>query len=170
MSERLSWLNRLPGAVAQAELLRCCGSTRWARQVVEARPFASLEELLAVADRVWWDLDTKDWLEAFRAHPRIGESKPAAGESAETERWSAQEQSGMQRSTEEVRTALAQVNQEYHERFRQIYLVCATGKSGEEMLALLRERLGNDPGTELRVTAEEQRKITRLRLEKLLDS
>ncbi|HEV2130750.1 MAG TPA: 2-oxo-4-hydroxy-4-carboxy-5-ureidoimidazoline decarboxylase [Longimicrobiaceae bacterium] len=170
MSERLSWLNALPDLEAQAELLRCCGSIRWARQVAQARPFASFEELLEVADGMWWSLDAEDWLEAFRAHPRIGEKKPAAGEPAGTERWSAQEQSGMQRSRDEVRAALARGNQEYEERFGHIFLVCATGKSGEGMLALLQERLGNDPETELRVAAEEQRKITHLRLEKLLQS
>jgi OHCU decarboxylase len=170
VSERLSWLNALQEAEARAELLRCCGSTRWARQVAEARPFASFELLLEAADRTWWSLDVEDWLEAFRAHPRIGESRPPAREAAGTERWSAQEQAGMQRSQEEVRAALARGNQEYEDRFGHIFLVCATGKSGEEMLALLQERLGNDPEAELRVAAEEQRKITHLRLEKLLRS
>jgi len=167
---RLSWLNALPDAEAQAELRSCCGSTRWTREVAEARPFASVEELLEVADGVWWSLDNEDWLEAFRAHPRIGERKPAAGGATGTERWSAQEQSGMQRSQEEVRAALARGNQEYEDRFGHIFLVCATGKSGEEMLAILQERLGNDPEPELLVAAEEQRKITHLRLEKLLRS
>ncbi len=165
----LGWLNAHPPEEAQAELLRCCGSTRWARQVAEARPFANFEELLAAANRVWWSLDPADWLEAFRAHPRIGERKPAAGELAGTERWSAQEQSGMQRSPEEVRAALARGNREYEERFGHIFLVCATGKSGEEMLVLLQTRLGNDPESELRIAAEEQRKITHLRLRKLLE-
>ncbi len=169
MSERLAWLNALPQKSAESELLRCCGSTPWARRVAEARPFASSEELLTVADRVWWSLDAEDWLEAFRAHPRIGERKPTAGETTGTERWSAQEQSGMQLSPEQVRAALAEGNREYEKRFGHIFLICATGKSGEEMLTILRERLGNDPATELHVAAEEQRKITHLRLRKLLE-
>ncbi len=164
----ISWLNELSDAQAEAELLRCCGSTRWAREVAQERPFASFQELLEVGDRIWWSLEEADWLEAFRAHPRIGERKAEGAQVVGTRRWSTQEQAGVQRSPEEVRAALAAGNREYEARFGHIFLVCATGKSGEEMLALLRGRLGNDPDTELRVAAEEQRKITHLRLEKLL--
>ncbi len=166
----LDRLNSLPPAEAEAELLRCCGSTRWARRMVEERPFASLEDLLAAADRIWWSLEGVDWFEAFSRHPRIGEREAPAGGSAATAVWSAQEQAGAQRSPEEVRTALAAGNRAYEERFGYTYIVCATGMSGEEMLRILEQRLGNDPDTELRTAAEEQRKITHLRLEKLLQS
>ncbi len=169
MSDRLRWLNTLPAEEAQAELLRCCGSTRWARQVVEDRPFESFDALLAAADRIWWSLEAEDWLEAFSHHPRIGEREAPDGWAA-TQQWSSQEQEGAQRSPEGVRAALAAGNREYEERFGYTYIVCATGKSGEEMLRILQERLHNDPATELHAAAEEQRKITHLRLEKLLKS
>jgi OHCU decarboxylase len=136
--------------------------------MIEARPFVSLEELLAKADSVWRSLSEDDWLEAFRAHPKIGQQKAAAAKSEQARNWSKQEQSGTAGAAIETRAALASRNQEYEERFGFIFIVCATGKSSEEMLAILNSRLQNDPGTELPVAAEEQRKITRLRLEKLL--
>lgn len=132
-----------------------------------ARPFASADELAAKADSIWWSLREEDCLEAFRAHPQIGES--AAAQSEQARSWSAQEQSGVQDAATETKTALATGNQEYEERFGFIFIVCATGKTSDEMLAILHARLQNDPVSELRVAAEEQRKITRLRLEKLLN-
>ena len=133
-----------------------------------ARPFASANDLMAKADSVWWSLRDEDWLEAFRAHPKIGEQKAAAVQSEQARSWSAQEQSGVQDAATETKAALAAGNHEYEARFGFIFIVCATGKSSAEMLTILNGRLQNDPGTELRVAAEEQRKITRLRLEKLL--
>lgn len=136
--------------------------------MTEARPFASVKDLLAKADNLWWSLGEEDWLEAFRAHPKIGEQKAAAAQSEQARNWSAQEQSGIERAAQETKAALASGNQDYEDRFGFIFIVCATGKTSAEMLAILNERLQNDPATELRVAAEEQRKITRLRLEKLL--
>ena len=164
----LDQLNRFSQAQAEAEFLKCCGSRRWARSLTEARPFTDADALFREADRVWWSLLDEDWLEAFRAHPKIGERKAAAVQSEQARSWSAQEQSGVQDAAKETKAALAAGNQEYQARFGFIFIVCATGKSSVEMLAILNERLQNDPGTELRVAAEEQRKITRLRLEKLL--
>ena len=135
----------------------------------DARPFAGANDLMAKADSVWWSLRDEDWLEAFRAHPKIGEQKAAAVQSEQARGWSAQEQSGVQDAATETKAALAAGNQEYEARFGFIFIVCATGKSSTEMLAILNARLQNDPGTELRVAAEEQRKITQLRLEKLLN-
>lgn len=133
-----------------------------------ARPFADLDELLTKAERVWWSLTSEDWLEAFRAHPRIGEKKAAKAQSEEAQNWSAQEQSGVEDAMAETVTALAAANRDYEQRFGFIFIVCATGKGSEEMLAILKGRLQNDAETEMRIAAEEQRKITRLRLEKLL--
>jgi len=168
LNTALTQLNRFSSAQAEAEFLKCCGSKRWASSMSDARPFASADDLTARADNIWRSLQTEDWLEAFRAHPKIGEQKAAAVQSEQAQSWSAQEQSGVQDAATETKVALAAGNQEYEARFGFIFIVCATGKSSAEMLAILNGRLQNDPGTELRVAAEEQRKITRLRLEKLL--
>jgi OHCU decarboxylase len=170
MSDALARLNSLPPAEARAELLKCCGSTRWAESVAARRPYGSAEELEETADRVWRELSSEDWLEAFRAHPKIGERKAAAEVSAEARAWSEREQSGTAGAPPETRAALAEGNRAYEERFGFIFIVCAAGKTAAEMLALLAARLRNERETELRVAAEEQRQITRLRLRKLLDS
>ncbi len=167
MSAGLDRLNALSVEEAQAGLRKCCDSVNWVRRMVQSRPFASVEELLEAADRVWRELGADDWLEAFRAHPKIGEKASASGHS-ETRRWSSEEQSGTRDARAEHMEALARANRAYEARFGHIFIVCATGKSAEEMLALLEQRLQNDPGIEIRVAAEEQRKITRLRLERLL--
>jgi OHCU decarboxylase len=167
---KLSSLNSLSPSEAQRELLKCCGSKQWAQRMVEARPFNSVDELTRKADRIWWALETSDWLEAFRSHPRIGEKKAAATISAESQKWSEAEQAGVQESTRETIESLQRLNDDYEEKFGYIYIVCATGKSSEEMLAILSGRLGNDPDKELRVAAAEQVKITELRLTKLIDT
>lgn len=136
--------------------------------MTEARPFASLEDLQAKADSIWLSLNQEDWLEAFHAHPKIGEQK-AAAQSEQARNWSKREQSGTEGAAEETRDALAAGNQEYEKRFGFIFIVCATGKSSTEMLAILNTRLQNDLKAELSVAAGEQRKITQLRLEKLLN-
>ena len=162
-------LNTLPSTAAEAEFLKCCGSKRWAQAMTAARPFHGLGEMLAEADRVWWSLSEADWLEAFRAHPKIGEKKASAAQSAEAQKWSAQEQSGVAQASAQTISELAERNREYEDRFGFIFIVCATGKSSEEMLGLINDRLRNDTETELRTAAKEQSKITRLRLEKLLN-
>ena len=162
-------MNSLLPAQAEAEFLKCCGSTRWARSMTAIRPFTSIDDLLAKADSVWWSLDQEDWLEAFRAHPKIGEQKAAAVQSEQAQSWSAEEQSATSGAATEVKGALAEGNREYEQRFGFIYIVCATGKSSEELLEILNARLKNDVKIELRNAAEEQRKITRPRLEKLVN-
>ena len=129
--------------------------------MAEERPFHDLGELLAKADAEWWALDAEDWLEAFSRHPKIGERAAARS-------WSEQEQAGAKSADDETKQQLAAANREYESRFGHIYIVCATGKTADEMLSLCRERLSNDPDEELRVAAEEQRRITHLRLRKLL--
>lgn len=166
----LDELNELTNAEVTAEFLKCCGSNEWAKLMSNARPFSNSDELSSKADEIWWNLAEEDWLEAFRAHPKIGEKKAAAAQSAEAQRWSAQEQSESERAAAETKTALAEGNREYEQRFGFIFIICATGKSAEEMLTLLNQRLANTSEAELRNAAEEQRKITRLRLGKLLQA
>jgi OHCU decarboxylase len=154
----LNRFNALPAGEAAAQLLPCCGSRAWASRMAESRPFQSLTDLQEKSARIWWSLRGEDWREAFAAHPRIGEKGS---------RWSEQEQAGARGADAETLAALIEANREYESRFDHIFIVCATGKSAAEMLGLLRARLDNDPETELRIAAEEQRKITHLRLEKL---
>jgi len=157
---RLADLNELNAAAAEGELLRCCGSTQWAREMAAARPFESDEQLAATSDAIWPSLDRADWLEAFAAHPRIGE-RAASG-------WAAAEQAGVGGASSELRSRLAARNRDYEARFGYIFIVCATGQSADALLAMLEERLTHDPDEELHIAAEEQRKITQLRLAKLL--
>ena len=167
---KLLSLNSLSANAAEQEFLKCCGSRNWAQQLVAARPFESPSDLSAKADRIWWSLESQDWLEAFHSHPKIGEKKAAAATAKEAQKWSADEQSGIQNSAATTIDALAELNRVYEEKFEFIFIICATGKSSEEMLAILRERLENDSEEELRIAAAEQAKITQLRLEKLLAS
>ena len=168
LNVELASLNSLSPSQAEAEFLKCCGSKNWARQLTAARPFASFDELIAKADRIWWSLDSQDWLEAFHSHPKIGEKKAAAPTAVEAQRWSEDEQAAIRDSAQQTLDALAKLNQTYEENFGYIFIVCASGKSSEEMLAILRARLDNNPDAELRVAAAEQAKITQLRLGKLL--
>jgi allantoicase len=158
-------LNVRPEDEVEEQLLACCGSRTWAAKVARDRPFRRPLDLYGSSDRAFDALDRDDWLEAFSAHPRIGER--AAGGGMES-RWAAQEQSGADDALPQIRAELAEANRLYEQRFGHVFLVCATGKTAFEMLGLLGERLGNDPQKEIQVAAAEQRKITRLRLEKLL--
>jgi OHCU decarboxylase len=162
-------LNRLTAEEARAALLACCGSTRWASEVAALRPFWDVGQLLNIGGRVWRELPREDWLEAFRAHPKIGESKAEKETGAEAERWAEGEQARAREASDETLGALSEANREYEERFGFIFIVCAAGRSAEEMLALLRGRIDNDPEAELRVAATEQWRITELRLRKFLN-
>ncbi|MBD0327679.1 MAG: 2-oxo-4-hydroxy-4-carboxy-5-ureidoimidazoline decarboxylase [Pyrinomonadaceae bacterium] len=167
---KLDEFNALAREDAQSELMKCCGSGNWAQAVVEARPFSDMDELLATADRIWWSLHPSDWLEAFSHHPQIGEKRSERAQAAEASRWSEEEQSGTRGAEAETMSALANANRAYLQKFGYIFIVCATGKSSDEMLSLCEERLPNDAQTELRIAAEEQRRITHLRLRKLLET
>lgn len=162
----LEQLNALPPEEAEAALLSCCGSSEWARRMAASRPFESATGLTEAADRIWRGLSKADWLEAFAAHPKIGSS--AAVGHGKARGWSREEQRGTQGALPETLASLAEANRDYEARFGHIFIVCASGRSADEMLVLARQRLGNDPETELSLAADEQRKITRLRLEKLL--
>lgn len=137
--------------------------------MVARRPFKSRGSVLSAADEIWRSLHASDWQEAFASHPRIGERSSGAPRDERAGTWAKGEQSGAHRASQEVRDALAAANREYEARFGYIYIVCATGKTAEEMLGQARERLSNDPEDELKVAAGEQKKITQLRLEKLFD-
>jgi len=169
-AQDLAWLNSLPAADAAKELLQCCGSTRWAKQMADARPFATVEAAIASANEIWWSLDQEDWLEAFRSHPKIGEKKTAEPVSTQARQWSGQEQSGVATASQETVESLATLNRAYEEKFGFIFIICATGKTSDEMLSALRERLQHNPADELPIAAAEQSKITALRLKKLLTS
>jgi 2-oxo-4-hydroxy-4-carboxy-5-ureidoimidazoline decarboxylase len=168
--DALSRLNELDDAAARAELARCCGATAWAAGMAARRPFADRAALLAAADEVWAALGPDDWREAFAHHPRIGDLSALRARFAATRAWAAGEQAGVQSAGEDVLAALAEGNRAYEERFGYIFIVCATGLRADEMLARLQARLPSDPAAELRTAAAEQAKITRLRLEKLLDA
>jgi OHCU decarboxylase len=162
----LAEFNALPAAQAESTLMDCCGSARWATGIAARRPYATAEALHKVADAVWWKLERADWLEAFSHHPQIGD-KPASG-SESARQWAAGEQAGTRAASEDVKSRLARANRDYFEKFGYIYIVCATGRTAEGMLAILNQRLQNDFPSELSVAAEQQRLITRIRLEKLL--
>src|SRR5579859_4316238 len=162
-------INYPPRQRALRVLLDCCGSKKWAQQMSAHRPFASELELLEAGDKTWSALTPEDWREAFLHHPPIGETRARARQSATASRWSAKEQSLAQKAAPEMLESLAAQNRAYADKFGFVFLICATGKSSDEILNALRQRLPNDPGTELRIAAEEQRKIMRLRLEKILE-
>jgi OHCU decarboxylase len=162
----LAAFNALPAPQAELALTDCCGSARWASSVAAQRPYVDREALFKAADSIWWNLGRADWLEAFSHHPQIGD-KPASG-SESARQWAAGEQSGARAATNDVKSRLARANRAYFEKFGYIYIVCATGKTAEGMLAILNQRLQNDLASELSVAAEQQRLITRIRLEKLL--
>ncbi len=162
-------LDTFPPGMAAAALKACCGSTAWVEGMLARRPFKTPAAVLAAADAVWSTAGDDDVLEAFRAHPRIGEQKAAPTQSAQAAGWSRQEQSGVSTASDETRAALAEVNRAYEARFGFVYIVCATGRSADEMLQFARSRMGNERDAELRVAAGEQAKITRIRLEKLLE-
>jgi allantoinase len=164
----LDRLNALGAAEAIAELLRCCGSRRWAERMADLRPFPSEEGLFQAADAVWNGLDDPDRIEAFEAHPRIGDLDALRAKFASTASWAAHEQAGVSDADDSILRALAEANQDYEARFGHLFIVCATGKSAVEMLELLRDRLGNDPEAERAVASGEQAKIARIRLRKLV--
>ncbi len=159
----------LPIDEAVQEILPCCGSTAWGHQMVAKRPFESEAALLAASDEIWRNLTKPDWMEAFDSHPRIGESRSSLPlPPAQSVEWSAQEQRNVGEADAAVKEALANENREYERRFNRIFIVCATGKSAQEILEILRRRLNNDEDTELHEAVEQQRQITQIRLKKWL--
>ncbi|MEV4113614.1 2-oxo-4-hydroxy-4-carboxy-5-ureidoimidazoline decarboxylase [Nonomuraea sp. NPDC049695] len=167
MPDTLTDFNARSPDAAEEELLTCCASRTFAAKLAARRPYRDLGELTAAADAAVRELAWDDVLEALAAHPRIGERAAGGGREAS---WSRQEQSGLADSGAQdgVRQALAEGNKAYEERFGHVYLVCATGLSGAQLLARLRDRLGNDEESERAVVRDELAAITRLRLGKLM--
>lgn len=167
MNSVLATWNLADEATALEAMLACCAARRWAEAMVALRPISSVEELSLAADQVWSTTEEPDWMEAFAAHPRIGERKAKPEQTADAA-WSREEQSSAARAPQELLSELAEGNLLYEQRFGFTYIVCATGKSAEEMLAILRRRLTNDRQQELREAAEQQRQILQIRLGKWL--
>jgi 2-oxo-4-hydroxy-4-carboxy-5-ureidoimidazoline decarboxylase len=162
--ERWRRIDAAPSDEARALLRLCCGADRWVEAMMARRPFGSAAFILAAARDEWFQLPPESWVEAFGHHPRIGDRDAMRARFASTRSLSAQEQSGVSNVGDEVISALIEGNRLYEERFGYIFIVCASGKSAGEMLALLRARLQNEPSVELRVAAEEHAKICELRL------
>jgi 2-oxo-4-hydroxy-4-carboxy-5-ureidoimidazoline decarboxylase len=158
--------NSLPLEDAAREILPCCGSSAWAAAMASKRPLQGDGALLAASDEIWSALGEADWLEAFRSHPRIGESNAEKSVAEQSSAWSGQEQLKAATAEEAIKTALKWGNREYEQKFGRIFIVCATGKSASEILEILRRRLHNDDATELQQAAEEQRQIMHIRLNK----
>jgi 2-oxo-4-hydroxy-4-carboxy-5-ureidoimidazoline decarboxylase len=166
VSEVLARWNRLSLEDAAREILPCCGSENWASSMASKRPIQDELSLMDTSDAIWRGLPESDWLEAFRSHPRIGESRAEANPVAQSSAWSEQEQQKAASADEAMKLALKWGNREYEQKFSRIFIVCATGKSASEILEILRRRLHNDAATELRQAAEEQRQIMHIRLKK----
>ena len=164
----LAELNDLAESEARAAFERCCGASRWVEAMMAARPFGSFPAVVAASDDAFDELEEGDWLEAFRHHPQIGDVSELRKKFASTAAWAGAEQGGTAVASEATLAALAEENRAYRDRFGYIFIVCATGRSADEMLGLLRMRMGNHADAELAIAAEEQRKITGLRLMKLL--
>jgi 2-oxo-4-hydroxy-4-carboxy-5-ureidoimidazoline decarboxylase len=164
----LERFNSLPAAEAAERLRACCGSSKWVALMLARRPFPTVEALLAGADSAWHATGPADWDEAFAHHPRIGEVRAEVEVSAVARTWSAGEQDTAARSAPAARAAVAAAGAEYERRFGRIYIVCAAGRSADDLLADIRKRLGHPPEREQVVAMEEQGKITRLRLRTLL--
>lgn len=164
----LDEFNTLPESQARSELLRCCGSRRWALEMSARRPFGNFKEMLDAAEKFWTSLAPNDWKEAFSHHPKIGDIKSLRKRFASSAQWAEGEQAGVTQTSEKVLKELAEGNKLYEAKFGYIFIVCATDKSADEMLVLLQQRLSNVPADELKIAVGEQAKITRLRLEKLL--
>jgi 2-oxo-4-hydroxy-4-carboxy-5-ureidoimidazoline decarboxylase len=168
VNEVLARWNALPLDDAARELLPCCGSNAWAMAMASRRPIHEEAALLSASDEIWRGLSEADWLEAFRSHPRIGETYTEQHVVVQSSAWSEQEQQKAAVAEEAVKTALKWGNREYEQKFGRIFIVCATGKSASEILEILRRRLHNDDATELQQAVEEQRKIMHIRMKKWL--
>jgi 2-oxo-4-hydroxy-4-carboxy-5-ureidoimidazoline decarboxylase len=168
MTQVLAQWNEASTDAAVAQILSCCGSTAWAREMARRRPFHEVSSLPATSDDVWGSLTKADWMEAFLSHPRIGESKATDSSSPNSVAWATQEQQKVADTGDAVKIALAEGNREYEKKFGHLFIVCATGKSAPEMLEILQRRMRNNAEVELHEAAEQQRQIMQIRLRKWL--
>ena len=162
-------LNTLPKQQLIQELNKCCGSSAWVNKMLPFFPADDLVELLEDAEEQWFKCSEEDWKEVFAQHPRIGDMESLQKKLSSTAHWASAEQAGVNNASQQTIEALAEANKKYEDKFGYIFIVCATGKPAEEMLEILQERLKNEPKDEIEIAADEQNKITKLRLEKLLD-
>ncbi|MEO6228984.1 MAG: 2-oxo-4-hydroxy-4-carboxy-5-ureidoimidazoline decarboxylase [Ferruginibacter sp.] len=161
-------LNLLPVEELWETLFRCCGSTAWVNKMMGFFPMDDLVEMLEDAEEQWYTCKEADWREAFTHHPKIGDVNSLKEKFASTAQWAEGEQGAVNIATEETLVALQEANKKYEDKFGYIFIVCATGKSAQEMLDILNERLSNTPETEIAIAMDEQNKITLLRLQKLV--
>ena len=161
-------LNGLDSSEAAAQFNLCCGATNWIKIMNQSRPFQNKNEVYQQAESIWLSLSSEDWLEAFTHHPKIGNINSLRKKFRNTKSISKNEQSGVNNATESTLKNLAESNQLYEDKFGFIFIVCATGKSSDEMLALIKMRLNNNAKIEMQNAAKEQNKITQLRLKTLL--
>jgi len=172
-TDQLTWFNQLPALAAQQTLLDCCSAPGWAEQMTAGRPYSSAEDAIKLSGAIVAALSPADLAGALAGHPRIGERHDTSQDDSDKHRltaagWSAREQAGVDAGDTRTRQDLAEANLEYEQRFGHIYLVCASGRTGTELLALLRGRLQNDPVDEWQVVRTELQKINVLRLRQLL--
>jgi 2-oxo-4-hydroxy-4-carboxy-5-ureidoimidazoline decarboxylase len=167
-TDRLTWFNELPTGEALQALLECCSAPGWADQMAAARPYASPEQATRQSAAIVAALTDTDLAAALAGHPRIGERPDSASGTRLAASWSQQEQAGVAADDAATRHALASANQEYEQRFGHIYLVCASGRTGTELLGVLRGRLANEPEAEWQVVRHELQKINELRLQRLM--
>jgi 2-oxo-4-hydroxy-4-carboxy-5-ureidoimidazoline decarboxylase len=170
MNPVLTRWNALDAESAAREVLPCCGSSTWAAHLAAKRPIADEPSLIEASNAVWFSLPEEAWQQAFDSHPRIGQKHAQSQATEESLRWSAQEQRAVVSEDTAAKQALEQANRRYEQRFGRIFIVCATGKSAPQILSILKTRMHNDPQTELREAAEQQRQITELRLRRWLES
>jgi len=167
-ADQLTLFNELPPGAARAELLACCSAPSWAQWMAAGRPYRSAQDAVRHSAMIVAAMTQDDLAKALAGHPRIGERPDTGHGPRRSAAWSAQEQSGVRTADDETVRALAESNREYERRFGHIYLVCASGRSGPELLSLLRSRLRNDAPAEWQVVRSELQKINELRLLKLL--
>ena len=161
-------LNKLQTKELKEALVKCCGSSVWVNELAITFPIHDKDELYQKAEDIWFNLAEKDWREAFTHHPKIGDINSLKDKYKDTAEWAAGEQKGVEQSSADTILQLSEANQQYEDKFGYIFIVCATGKSAEEMLHILNARLENAPEVEIKIAVAEQNKITRIRLEKLL--
>lgn len=162
-------LNHLPPEDLKDTLFKCCGSTSWVNKMLSVFPVEDYVDLTEDAEEKWWECSEKDWREAFTHHPKIGDINSLKRKFASTAQWASGEQSGVNTASEETLQQLAEGNQRYEEKFGYIFIICATGRSADDMLNDLQSRLNNDTATEIKIAADQQMQITKIRLGKLLD-
>lgn len=168
MTITIAQLDTMPETEAAFKLATCCGSSKWVAEMVRRRPFHARDHVLSAAEEIADRMEGGDWLEAFAHHPKIGETRARASVSQVAANWSAGEQSAVGRVSGAVRDALGAANIEYERKHGFIFIISANGRDADEILQSLLKRLDNTTEEEMAIAAQEQRKITRLRLEKLI--